>query len=73
MLSKLLFGCEWGGWKSRVPFTQASELLRKMCTRNLVQKYCCGITAERKALVGTWAACGGRTAEGRALALRLNC
>lgn len=32
--------------------TQASDLLRKMCTRNLVRKYCCGITEERKALVG---------------------
>ncbi|XP_030893571.1 unconventional myosin-Ih [Leptonychotes weddellii] len=29
----------------------ASDLLRKMCTRNLVRKYCCGITAERKALM----------------------
>ncbi|KAM5311223.1 unconventional myosin-Ih [Glossophaga mutica] len=29
----------------------ASELLRKMCTRNLVRKYCRGITAERKALM----------------------
>jgi len=33
--------------------TQASDLLRKMCTRNLVRKYCHGITAERRALVGT--------------------
>ena len=33
--------------------TQASDLLRKMCTRNLVRKYCRGITAERRALVGT--------------------
>uniref|UniRef100_A0ABI8AF66 TH1 domain-containing protein n=1 Tax=Felis catus TaxID=9685 RepID=A0ABI8AF66_FELCA len=29
----------------------ASDLLRKMCTRNLVRKYCRGITAERKALM----------------------
>ncbi|XP_063171564.1 unconventional myosin-Ih isoform X4 [Candoia aspera] len=28
---------------------QTSDLLKKICTRNLVQKYCCGITAERKA------------------------
>ncbi|XP_011888307.1 PREDICTED: unconventional myosin-Ih [Cercocebus atys] len=31
--------------------TQASDLLRKMCVRNLVQKYCRGITAERKAMM----------------------
>uniref|UniRef100_A0A8D1HFI0 Myosin IH n=1 Tax=Sus scrofa TaxID=9823 RepID=A0A8D1HFI0_PIG len=29
----------------------ASELLRKMCTRNLVRRYCRGITAERKAMM----------------------
>ncbi|XP_063470505.1 unconventional myosin-Ih isoform X2 [Symphalangus syndactylus] len=29
----------------------ASDLLRKMCVRNLVQKYCRGITAERKAMM----------------------
>ncbi|XP_029080847.1 unconventional myosin-Ih isoform X2 [Monodon monoceros] len=29
----------------------ASNLLRKMCMRNLVRKYCRGITAERKALM----------------------
>ncbi|KAF4011648.1 hypothetical protein G4228_003805 [Cervus hanglu yarkandensis] len=29
----------------------ASDLLRKMCTRNLVRKYCRGITAERRALM----------------------
>ncbi|KAK2501550.1 hypothetical protein MC885_004990, partial [Smutsia gigantea] len=29
----------------------ASDLLRKMCTRNLVWKYCRGITAERKVLM----------------------
>uniref|UniRef100_A0AAA9TSS7 Myosin IH n=1 Tax=Bos taurus TaxID=9913 RepID=A0AAA9TSS7_BOVIN len=29
----------------------ASDLLRKMCTRNLVRKYCHGITAERRALM----------------------
>ncbi|XP_040106859.1 unconventional myosin-Ih [Oryx dammah] len=29
----------------------ASDLLRKMCTRNLVWKYCRGITAERRALM----------------------
>ncbi|XP_070372910.1 unconventional myosin-Ih [Equus asinus] len=29
----------------------ASDLLRKMCMRNLVRKYCRGITAERKALM----------------------
>ncbi|XP_005869853.1 PREDICTED: unconventional myosin-Ih [Myotis brandtii] len=29
----------------------ASDLLRKMCVRNLVRKYCRGITAERKALM----------------------
>uniref|UniRef100_A0A8D0PAE8 Myosin IH n=1 Tax=Sus scrofa TaxID=9823 RepID=A0A8D0PAE8_PIG len=29
----------------------ASELLRKMCTRNLVRRYCLGITAERKAMM----------------------
>uniref|UniRef100_A0A8C0NMP7 Myosin IH n=1 Tax=Canis lupus familiaris TaxID=9615 RepID=A0A8C0NMP7_CANLF len=29
----------------------ASDLLRKMCIRNLVRKYCRGITAERKALM----------------------
>ncbi|KAF6082177.1 myosin IH [Phyllostomus discolor] len=29
----------------------ASELLRRMCTRNLVRKYCRGISAERKALM----------------------
>ncbi|EPY87348.1 unconventional myosin-Ih [Camelus ferus] len=40
----------------------ASELLRKMCMRNLVRKYCRGITAERKALVGT--RCVGRWRDG---------
>lgn len=45
--------------------TQASDLLRKMCTRNLVRKYCCGITAERKALVGMGGArAGGKAGEG---------
>uniref|UniRef100_A0A8C6DU73 Myosin IH n=1 Tax=Moschus moschiferus TaxID=68415 RepID=A0A8C6DU73_MOSMO len=29
----------------------ASDLLRKMCTRNLVRKYCRGITAERRTLM----------------------
>uniref|UniRef100_A0A452FP17 Myosin IH n=1 Tax=Capra hircus TaxID=9925 RepID=A0A452FP17_CAPHI len=29
----------------------ASDLLRKMCTRNLVRQYCRGITAERRALM----------------------
>lgn len=54
--------------------TQASDLLRKMCTRNLVRKYCCGITAERKALVGAggwvgWGArAGDRVGEGLGLA-----
>ena len=32
--------------------TQASNLLRKMCVRNLVRKYCRGVSAERKAMVG---------------------
>lgn len=42
-----------GRRKTGVFPTQASDLLRKMCTRNLVRKYCRGITAERRALVGT--------------------
>uniref|UniRef100_A0A8C2VT82 Myosin IH n=1 Tax=Chinchilla lanigera TaxID=34839 RepID=A0A8C2VT82_CHILA len=29
----------------------ASDLLRRMCTRNLVRKYCCGVTAEWKAMM----------------------
>ncbi|XP_055003295.1 unconventional myosin-Ih [Sorex araneus] len=29
----------------------ASALLRTLCTRNLVRTYCCGITAERRALM----------------------
>uniref|UniRef100_A0A8C6QMF2 Myosin 1H n=1 Tax=Nannospalax galili TaxID=1026970 RepID=A0A8C6QMF2_NANGA len=29
----------------------ASDLLRKMCTRNLVRKYCCGVSAEWKAMM----------------------
>ncbi|KFO23731.1 Myosin-Ih [Fukomys damarensis] len=29
----------------------ASDLLRKMCTRNLVRKYCCGVTAEWTAMM----------------------
>ncbi|XP_058512821.1 unconventional myosin-Ih isoform X2 [Ochotona princeps] len=29
----------------------ASTLLRKMCTRNLVRKYCHGVTAERRAMM----------------------
>lgn len=51
--------------------TQASDLLRKMCTRNLVRKYCCRITAERKALVGMGGArAGGKVGEGPGLVVR---
>lgn len=30
---------------------QTSEMLRKICMRNLVRKYCRGLTAERKVQV----------------------
>ncbi|ETE71621.1 Myosin-Ih, partial [Ophiophagus hannah] len=33
---------------------QASALLKTICKRNLVRKYCCGITAEQKAQVTGW-------------------
>uniref|UniRef100_A0A2K5N0D1 Myosin IH n=1 Tax=Cercocebus atys TaxID=9531 RepID=A0A2K5N0D1_CERAT len=38
-------------WLLCTSFPNASDLLRKMCVRNLVQKYCRGITAERKAMM----------------------
>lgn len=53
LCSELPSGCEGGAWKRGVSLAQASELLRRMCTRNLVRKYCRGISAERRALVGT--------------------
>lgn len=32
---------------------QTSEMLQKICVRNLVRKYCRGLTAERKVQVTT--------------------